>query len=158
MRHRKTETRFARYGLSKPVICILTGAVALILIARCDGSNSGSVDLRGQAEKARHQLEFDCSVLSGRIFQLETQRSVAETDEAIAQSAGDADTKYAEDQYRRMMERDAGLAPGEGQGWRSVYKERAKAEASLTTALAVEIDKLRKELDARCEDVSYRRY
>lgn len=158
MRHRKTETRFARYGLSKPVICILSGAVALISVARCDGNNSGSIDLRGQAEKARHQLEDECSNLSHRIFQLETQRSVAETDEAIAQSAGNADTKYAEDQYRRMVEREAGLAPGEGQGWRSVYRERAKAEASLKDALSIEIDKLRNELDARCQDVSYRRY
>jgi len=158
LRHRKTETRLARYGLSTPVIAILTGTIALISIARCDSGNSGSVDLRGQPENARHQLEFDCSVLSGRIFQLETQRSVAETDEAIAQSASNADTKYAEDQYRRMVERDAGLAPGEGQGWRSVYKERARAEASLQNEITVEIEQLHKELDARCKDVSYSRF
>jgi len=127
------------------------------MIARCDGK-SGSIDLRGQAGNVRHQLEFDCSVLSGRIFKLETQRSVAETDEAIAQSASKADTKYAEDQYRRMVERDAGLAPGEGQGWRSVYKERAKAEASLRGRLTVEIDELQKELNERCRGVSYRRH
>jgi hypothetical protein len=137
------------------VIYILAGGAALISIARCDGNNSSSVDLRGQAEKVRHQLEFDCTVLSRRIFQLETQRSVAETDEAIANTATKADTKYAEDQFQRMVEREIGLAPGQGKGWRSVYEERAKAEASLQDTLTAEITTLKKELDERCRGVRY---
>jgi DNA repair exonuclease SbcCD ATPase subunit len=140
------------------VIYILTGTAAILLIARCDGSKPDPADSRVQAEKVRRELEFECSNLSHRIFQLDTQRSVAETDEAIAQSASNADTKYAEDQYRGMVEREAGLAPGEGQGWRSVYKERAKAEASLQDELTVEIEQLQKELDSRCKGVNYSRF
>ncbi len=133
-------------------------APCILALATACGRGSDTDDPRVIAARARLDLENECSEVAGKIFNLETARTVAETDQVIAEGAATADTQYAQTEYRHMMEGEMGLAPGQGQGWREVYKSRAKVEATMQERYTAEINQLQKKLDTRCKGVSYSRY
>lgn len=135
-----------------------TIAPCILVLATACGTGPDPNDPRVKAERARLDRENQCSEIARKIFNLDTERTVAMTDQAIAEGAASADTQYAQTEYRHMMEGEMGLAPGQGQGWREVYKNRAKVEATMQERYTAEIDQLQKQLDTRCKDVSYSRF
>ena len=60
---------------------------------------------------------------------LQAEKTLAETDFAIAQEAARTTNPNAEQTFQRMVERDTNLLPGQGKGWREVYKSGIVGEA-----------------------------
>ncbi len=83
------------------------------------------------ASELRHGCDLDRSAQDRR----NAERRKAQAALTDAEAALGASTPELQDYYQRAMEREMGLLPGEGRGWRAVYAGRKRHAERLVQSL-----------------------